>query len=292
PKGSFEPVSVKMLNEIKKSREMLQNEIEIHSKLAHPNIVQYIDSFTTKSCYEEKEIILSKESDGTCDVLILEMCPNKSVREMLKLRKRLLPEEAVFIVKEIANALLYLKKKNLIHRDVKPENIMLCSDMSVKLADFGLAIAQGSKTNIAGTPNYIAPEMLLGEGYSYPLDMWALGCTFYTLLYRTPPFQTSSMDTTFRRIKEGIWYFRDVIIVPEPIKNIITKMLIKSPNDRISVDDFLKDPIIQKCSLKRLPFESRALKPDEDILTKCMIPNPTEPINRSLSLSFKKVSNY
>jgi serine/threonine protein kinase len=279
PMGEVETVSEKMLEEIKKSRKILKREIKIHSKLSHPNIVQYIDSFNTKSCYEEKEIIINKEAKGPCEVLILEMCPNKSVGEMLALRKRVLPEEALLIVKEVGQALLYLKTNGVIHRDVKPDNIMLCNDMSIKLADFGLAVkndALCSEVNktIAGTPNYISPEMLEFKGYSYPTDVWSLGCVFFRLLHSRTPFFARDQKEIFERIKTGKFFFpihgKNLQIVPDQIQNIIKKMLIKDPNDRIKIENLLEDPLFKKCSLKRLPFESRGLQPTKDELMKYM----------------------
>jgi serine/threonine protein kinase len=268
--GSSTTVALPMLKEIARSRELLRTEIAIHSKLSHPNIVRYIDSFSTKSCYEEKPILLYDEKDGTCEVLILEMCPNKSIHEMLKLRKRLLNIEALFIIKEVAKALLYLKERDIIHRDIKPANIMLCGEMQVKLADFGLAINKKDvrSKKAAGTPNYISPEMLEGKGYSYPADVWSLGCVLYALLFGRPPFDTNSKETTFRRIKGGIWYFPETIRVSADVKILIKKMLESHPLNRITIEALLEDPLLRTCMLKRLPFESRAIEPTKEILAK------------------------
>lgn len=270
--GSSTTVALPMLKEINRSRELLRTEIAIHSQLSHPNIVRYIDSFSTTSCYEEKPILLYDKKDGTCEVLILEMCPNKSLYEMLKLRKRLLEIEAIFIVKEVAKALLYLKEQNIVHRDIKPANIMLCGEMQVKLADFGLAINKKDVLHkkAAGTPNYISPEMLKGMGYSYPTDIWSLGCLFYILLFGRPPFNTERQEITFRRIKGGIWYFPDNIKVSSAVKVLIKKMLEVHALNRISVESLLEDPLFKKSILKRLPFESRAIEPNKEILAKHM----------------------
>lgn len=246
----------RILKSLQKSRKMLMKEIKIHRRLRHPNIVEYISSFRTTSCYEEKEIIVTWISEGSCEVLVLELCPNKSLFELLKHRGTVDYEECRFFIYGLAKALVYLKQNNVIHKDVKLHNIFLDGEMNVKLGDFGLASIDG----IVGTPNYIAPEMLQGMEPSFPVDTWALGVCLYTLYYGKPPFETSSLKETYNRIKKAIYYFKRP--PPPAMKDLIEKIFVTNPENRIEIEDVLKHPFFtEKPMLTSIPVIARIEKP-------------------------------
>ena len=94
----------------------------------------------------------------------------------------------------------------IVHRDIKLDNILLDGHGNVKIGDFGLATKlefDGErKRTICGTPNYIAPEVLEGkQGHSYEVDIWSIGVIIYTLIIGKPPFETSDVKTTYKRIR-------------------------------------------------------------------------------------------
>lgn len=143
--------------------------------MKHPNIVQFHRAFT----YIENTYV------------ILELCPNGSVMDMMKKRKSLtLPEVRRFTV-QICGAIKYMHTRNVIHRDLKMGNLFLDKDMNIKLGDFGLAAILATKeeykgvyhssvarrTTVCGTPNYIAPEILkkAKDGHDHKVDIWAIG---------------------------------------------------------------------------------------------------------------------
>lgn len=104
----------------------------------------------------------------------------------------------------------YLVKAKVIHRDLKLGNLFLSDKMELKLGDFGLATKlefDGErKRTICGTPNYIAPEVLEGKkGHSFEVDIWSFGVIMYTLLIGKPPFETSDVKTTYKRIKMNMY---------------------------------------------------------------------------------------
>lgn len=103
--------------------------------------------------------------------------------------------------REIINAVKYLHSREVIHRDLKLGNIFLGEKFEIKLGDFGLAtkleFLNEKKRSICGTPNYIAPEIISGQGYSYSVDIWSIGVIIYTLLVGIPPFETDNVADTY-----------------------------------------------------------------------------------------------
>mmetsp|Transcript_21031 Transcript_21031/g.18659 ORF Transcript_21031/g.18659 Transcript_21031/m.18659 type:complete len:118 (+) Transcript_21031:428-781(+) len=114
----------------------------------------------------------------------------------------------------MVSALKYLHAHKVIHRDLKLGNLFVDDKMEIKIGDFGLATKlefEGDrKRTICGTPNYIAPEILEGKtGHSYEVDIWSLGVIIYTLLIGKPPFETSDVKTTYKKIRLNSYTFPD-----------------------------------------------------------------------------------
>ena len=144
--------------------------------------------------------------------ILLELCENQSLNELLRRRKRLVEQEVKYYVIQICNAIKYLHAHRVIHRDLKLGNLFLNSKLEVKVGDFGLATKlefDGErKRTICGTPNYIAPEVLEGKhGHSYEVDVWSLGVIIYTLIEGKPPFETNDVKATYKKIRTCDWNF-------------------------------------------------------------------------------------
>ena len=137
--------------------------------MKHQNIVQFLRAFAFENC----------------TYLVLELCPNGSLMDMVKRRKGLTEPEVRFYSVQIAGAIKYMHGKGIIHRDLKMGNIFLDKDMNAKIGDFGLAalLVTGKdmqtirRTTLCGTPNYIAPEILEKgkKGHDHMVDIWSLG---------------------------------------------------------------------------------------------------------------------
>ena len=143
-----------------RAKQKLMSEIKIHRALHQENIVQFFHFF------EDEEYVY----------ILLELCRNHSLNELLRRRKRLTEIEAQSYLLRLINALQYIHAHRIIHRDIKLANIFLTEKMEIKLGDFGLATRleyDGErKRTICGTPNYIAPEILDGkQGHSYECDV-------------------------------------------------------------------------------------------------------------------------
>jgi polo-like kinase 1 len=150
-------------------------------------------------------------------------------------------------VVQAISALKYLHAHRVIHRDLKLGNLFLTDKMEEKIGDFGLATKlefEGDrKRTICGTPNYIAPEILDGkQGHSYEVDIWSLGVIIYTLLIGKPPFETSDVKTTYKRIRVNAYTFPDNITISDQARGLITKILNLDPTKRPTLDEILEHP--------------------------------------------------
>lgn len=122
--------------------------------------------------------------------------------------------------------------------------------MELKVGDFGLAtkvLFMGEKKRtICGTPNYIAPEILDPKvGHSYEVDLWSLGVIVFTFFYGRPPFETSDVKQTYRKIKSNQYSFPDHSYVKEEAKDLIRMLLKPNPNERLSLNQILEHPFFK-----------------------------------------------
>lgn len=113
---------------------------------------------------------------------------------MIKIRGTFTTPEIQTFTYGIVQGLKYLHSKHIIHRDLKLGNLFVDDKMNIKIGDFGLAtkleFEKEKKRTVCGTPNYIAPEILEGKGYTYKVDIWSIGVIIYTLYTGVPPFET------------------------------------------------------------------------------------------------------
>jgi polo-like kinase 1 len=159
--------------------------------------------------------------------ILLELCTNQTLNEIIRRRKRLHELEVQCYVVQMVSALKYLHAHKVIHRDLKLGNLFVNDKMEIKIGDFGLATKlefEGDrKRTICGTPNYIAPEILEGKnGHSYEVDIWSLGVIIYTLLIGKPPFETSDVKTTYKKIRMNAYSFPESVKCSKEIKDLIS----------------------------------------------------------------------
>eukprot|EP00347_Sterkiella_histriomuscorum_P000652 403375018 len=216
-----------------RAKQKLMSEIKIHRSLHHNNIVGF------EHFFEDAENVY----------ILLELCHNQSLNELLRRRKRLHELEAQCYVNQICAAVKYLHSHRVIHRDLKLGNLFLNDKMEIKIGDFGLATKlefDGErKRTICGTPNYIAPEVLEGkQGHSYEVDIWSLGVIIYTLIIGKPPFETSDVKTTYKRIRMNAYSFPENVPISDAARDLITKILNNDPSKRPTVDDILNHEFI------------------------------------------------
>lgn len=222
----------KALIKNEKTKTKLLLEIKIHKSLKHPNIVNFVD------CFE----------DDVNVYILLEICPNQLLMELLKTRKRVSEPEVRLFMVQIVGAVKYLHSRRVIHRDLKLGNIFFDPDMNLKIGDFGLALVlpatDSRKYTICGTPNYIAPEVLGGKqtGHSFEVDIWAIGIMMYALLVGKPPFQAKDVNVIYERIKRTEYAFPPDKPISDNAKHLIKSLLSLNPLHRPTINEILEFP--------------------------------------------------
>ncbi|QLL35072.1 hypothetical protein HG536_0H04480 [Torulaspora globosa] len=247
-----------------KTRKKLLSEIQIHKSMRHPNIVQFID------CFE----------DETNVYILLEICPNGSLMELLKKRKTLTEPEVRFFTTQICGAIKYMHSRRVIHRDLKLGNIFFDKNYNLKIGDFGLAAVLANdrerKYTVCGTPNYIAPEVLMGKhsGHSYEVDIWSIGVMIYALLIGKPPFQAKDVNTIYERIKCCDFVFpKEKYLSPEA-RVLIQDLLSLDPLERPSLMEVMDyvwfrgifPPYIQSDVMTEVPNYEGTISAEESLI--------------------------
>ena len=210
----------------------LNREITCQSQCDHPNIIELFEVIeTTDSVY-----------------LATEYARNGNLASYLQRNGPMKEEIARKVFCELADAMFYLHNTlRIIHRDVKPDNVMLDDHSVPKLADFGYS-KPNSKNEVAvqtacGSPVYVAPEVCKREPYSYPADIWSLGILLFFMVSGKFPFVDSNIVSLMRKICE------DPLELPQGLSDdlvsLLQKMLTKNPDERITSKQLMDDPWVR-----------------------------------------------
>lgn len=210
------------------------------------------------TAFTEKNILVKFQSEHVvslyytlCGVnnlyIVMEYVPGGDLKTVLHHLGCMDEHNARYYIVQIVAALQDLRKHKIVHRDLKPDNILIDRDGHLKLADFGLSfVGVVEKTlEFAGTPDYVAPEIVLNKGHSFPADYWSLGVIIYELLTGVPPFHGKTPEETFMNICEGI--FEPIDGSKEAI-DLIRQLLRPNPNERLgcrSVSDIMEHPFFK-----------------------------------------------
>uniref|UniRef100_A0A0K0DVI1 Protein kinase domain-containing protein n=1 Tax=Strongyloides stercoralis TaxID=6248 RepID=A0A0K0DVI1_STRER len=227
------------LKEINKSKMegknfFVDNEVYILSNFKHPNICNLIEAFSTKSTY----------------LLIFELASKGDLFEAVKKLGRLSEPTVSSITFQVTSALDYLHSNNIVHRDVKPENILLNSDLTVKLTDFGLACQIPTNkylSRICGTMSYVSPEVIMGK-YGVECDMWSLGVVFHIMLVGHAPFRSENKQKLFKLISKAQFSMEHKLwtLISKEARNLVLRLLTLNVKHRIKANEVLNHPFIQK----------------------------------------------
>ncbi|XP_028139064.2 serine/threonine-protein kinase PLK4 [Diabrotica virgifera virgifera] len=229
-------VAIKMIDkQHMKAKNMINRviqEVEIHLRLKHSSILELYKWF----------------DDNDYVYLVLELCPNGDLQNYLREKKTLSDSEVSNIMTQVVEGIKYLHSYNILHRDLSLSNLLLSSNMKVKIADFGLATQLATPDEkhmtLCGTPNFISPEVATRGSHGREADVWGLGCLLYTLLVGEPPFESPGVKSTLTKIAMESYNLPSYLT--SDAKDLINCLLQKNPNDRMKLDQILEHPFIKK----------------------------------------------
>jgi len=228
-----------------------ENEALIAASLNHPNIVRVFNHGVINGVpYIANEYI-----------------KGQTLKDVLDFRGPLPMQEAIDYMIQLTDALQFAHQHGIIHRDVKPENIYVMSDGTIKLGDFGIAQAEGynadlTKTNeIIGSVHYLAPEIARGRGASAKSDIYAAGVTFFEILTGHPPFERNTpVNVAVAHIKDKFpslrMYLNDY---PKEVERIIFTACKKNPFERYNSAEDMKNDLVDVKNHPELLKEKKSI---------------------------------
>ena len=207
--------------------ERFRTEALAAGRLAHPHIVQTYDT---------------GEDEAGNHFIVMEYCAGGTLEDVIRSEGALAPERAAEIAAHICDALAHAHRHEVVHRDIKPGNVLMSADGSVKVGDFGIAkaaFASGDLTTtgkVLGTVTYLSPEQARGQEPDNRSDIYGLGVVLYELLTGRPPFSGDSpVATAMQHVNAQVPPPRAVRGgIPRPLESAVLKALEKDPDDRFS----------------------------------------------------------
>jgi len=212
----------------------IQHEAEVMKALNHPNLVQLY------------EVIRSKSGKT---LMVMEYCEAGPLveTERFSISDGTMPEIMVqHIFRQIVLGLNYLHSNGIVHGDIKPENMLLSGDGTVKISDFGQSqiLDHDSKlTKTLGTPAYLSPEICAGEEYDgFAADIWALGVSLYYFVFGKLPFESESVADLYDKISDDHIIYPENVALPINLQDLFIRLLNKDPKFRIKCHELLDHP--------------------------------------------------
>ena len=215
------------------SKKQIYNEASIMKKLFHPNVISFKDVFKdTKLDYFY--IVMEYANDGDLSKKI------KAQKQKVFGEKYFSEEKILQYFYQICRGLQYIHSKNIIHRDIKSQNIFLMKNGKLKIGDFGIAKAltetKNNASTVIGTPYYFSPEIINGEPYNYKTDIWSLGVVLYEMCCLKLPFESNNIAQLSIKIMKGKY---------DPIPNRYSKNMANLIKDMLNIDQKLRPNITE-----------------------------------------------
>ena len=223
----------------------IYNEASIMKKLCHPNVISFKDVFKDTKL-EYFYIVMEYADDGDLNKKI------KQQQQKISKDKYFSEDKILKFFYQICKGIEYIHSKNVIHRDIKSQNIFLMKNGTIKIGDFGIAKSL-SNTNsnaktIIGTPYYFSPEIINGEPYNYKTDIWSLGVVLYEMCNLKLPFDSNNIAQLSIKILKGN-YDPIPFRYSKEIHNLIKRMLNVDQNNRPDIKEVIQSPLIQNIYL-------------------------------------------
>lgn len=242
------------------------------SNLSHPNIVEVYDV---------------GEEDGQY-YIVMEYIEGKTLKQLLNKRESLTLTEVIDIMTQLTDGIAHAHESYIIHRDIKPQNIMIEDDGKIKITDFGIAMAlnatQITQTNsVMGSVHYLPPEQASGKGATIKGDIYSLGILMYELLTGTVPFKgDNAVEIALKHMKDKIPSVRKQNpAIPQSVENIILKAAAKNPRNRYETAREMHEDLVtclseEHANDKKITFEY----PENDIDDSTPTPKVTKKVEK------------
>lgn len=219
-------VAIKVIRKkkITKIRPQIELEMELLQKLDHPNII---------TCYGVYE-------DSTKLYIVMEYCSKGDLSELIKV-SLMNESEVKKLFLNIVSALKYLHEKEIMHRDVKPKNILVADNDTLKITDFGFAkyIHHDLSQTICGSPLYMAPELLNSTPYSSNSDLWSVGIVLYEMIAGEPPYFAKNIEDLRKNINDlSQFAMFDKLDISYSCKQLLFQLLDINQSSRLSWEEF------------------------------------------------------
>ncbi len=210
-----------------------KREAQASCALIHPNIVEIYDV---------------GEDQGQ-HYIVMEHIVGHTLKQLISKRGALLKEEAIDIMKQLISATIEAHNKGIIHRDIKPQNVIVKDDGTIKMLDFGIALAHDAmqlthSDSVLGSVHYLAPELARGENATFQSDIYSLGIVFYELLSGDVPFKGETpVQIALKHMRDEIPSIKEMIpTLPQSLENIILRATVKRKELRYpSANEMLKE---------------------------------------------------
>lgn len=238
-KSTRQPYAIKMIEtRYREGREVCESELCVLRRVRHTNIIQLMEVFeTAERVY-----------------MVMELATGGELFDRIIARGSFTERDATRVLQMVLDGVKYLHTLGITHRDLKPENLLYYhpgADSKIIITDFGLASSRKKgdeclmKTT-CGTPEYIAPEILVRKPYTNAVDMWALGVISYILLSGTMPFEDDNRMRLYRQILKGKYSFSGEPwpSVSNLAKDFVERILTVDPSERLTSGQALKHPWI------------------------------------------------
>jgi serine/threonine-protein kinase len=222
-------------------------EARLAGRLSHQNLIQVYDVGRDRGIY----------------FFSMEFVDGETVEDRIERDGPMETARAIDVIIQVLRAITYIKKFDIVHRDIKPGNIMVTRNGLVKLGDFGFVKSKldpviATEGEVLGTPDYISPEQAMGmENIDWRSDQYSLGCTLYHMLTGRPPYEGSGSSVMRQHIKADLPDPRTINAkIPDSVIQILERMMAKDPNDRyLDTEQFFED--LELVKMGQVPSSAR-----------------------------------
>ncbi|KAI8899953.1 kinase-like domain-containing protein, partial [Globomyces pollinis-pini] len=234
-KVAIKVIDKKLMEESAKKSKKIHEEREkllLLMRLNHPNIIKTF------------QVI---ETDEECYV-VMEYAKGGELMDFITVNGKLSEKDARKIFRQIVAGMDYIHRSNVVHRDLKLENLLLSQDKDILISDFGLGRTFDGETGqymktFCGTPNYAAVELISGVPYNgIKSDIWAMGVVLYIMIVGEPPFAGKSISDLYKKIKSIDYVIPNTF--SEELIDLFSKIFVKDPMKRVDMDSIISHPWI------------------------------------------------